>query len=97
MSYFQNLSNALDDTFSATVQSEDELDYSSATLVLAGLLQIHSRTPRYAFYQARLDSFPKVIHQKDASKESPLYRSQSLVPSPSELASAGFFPHRLWR
>nr|CAX71675.1 Proteinase inhibitor I32, inhibitor of apoptosis,domain-containing protein [Schistosoma japonicum] len=91
MSYFQNLSNALDDTFSATVQSEDELDYSSATLVLAGLLQIHSRTPRYAFYQARLDSFSKVIHQKDASKESPLYRSQSLVPSPSELASAGFF------
>ncbi|CAH8581730.1 unnamed protein product [Schistosoma turkestanicum] len=91
MSCFQNLSNALDDTFSATVQSEDELDYASATLVLAGLLQIHSRTPRYAFHQARLDSFPKIIHSKDSGKDSSTYRSKSPVPSPTELASAGFY------
>lgn len=42
MSCFQNLSDALDDTFSATVQSEDELDYASATLVLGKFkLNIH--------------------------------------------------------
>lgn len=91
MSCFQNLSDALDDTFSATVQSEDELDYASATLILAGLLQIHSRTPRYAFHQARLDSFPKVIHSKDSANDSTICRPKSPVPSPSELASAGFF------
>ncbi|VDQ02017.1 unnamed protein product [Trichobilharzia regenti] len=90
MSCFQNLSIALDDAFSATVQSEDELDYASATLVLAGLLQIHARTPRYASHQARLESFPKRIHSKDSMKESPIQNSKS-VPSASELASAGFF------
>ncbi|CAH8875811.1 unnamed protein product [Trichobilharzia szidati] len=87
MSCFQNLSIALDDAFAATVQSEDELDYASATLVLAGLLQIHARTPRYASHQARLESFPKRIHSKD----SPIQSLKSPVPSASELASAGFF------
>ncbi|VDP66702.1 unnamed protein product [Schistosoma curassoni] len=57
----------------------------------AGLLQIHSRTPRYAFHQARLDSFPKIIHSKDSANDSTICRSKSPVPSPSELASAGFF------
>ncbi|CAH8669779.1 unnamed protein product [Heterobilharzia americana] len=91
MSCFQNLSHVLDDTFSATVQSEDELDYSSATLILAGLLQIHARTPRYASHKARLESFPKSIYSKDFVKESSIQRSISPIPSASELASAGFF------
>lgn len=66
-------------------------DFLYFPLHVAGLLQIHARTPRYASHQARLESFPKRIHSKDSTKESLDHSSKSPVPSASELASAGFF------
>ncbi|CAH8484182.1 unnamed protein product [Dicrocoelium dendriticum] len=53
---------------------------------------MHSSTPRYASYQARLRSFPPSscrIRQNGSSLL--LQRTVSPHPSPSELASAGFF------
>lgn len=92
MNSFRNLCVALEDVFSTAPQSEEELDYASSTLILAGLIQMHSRTPRYASYQARLQSFlPSSYRLRQYGSCSLLQRPASQHPSPNELASAGFF------
>ncbi|CAL8089652.1 unnamed protein product [Calicophoron daubneyi] len=90
MNCFQSLCSALEETFAATTQSEDELSYASATLILSGLLQIHSRTPRYASHRARLESFADQAPRttSDHSQRRPVSPPR---PSPNELATAGFF------
>lgn len=90
MTSFTDLRTTLEEVFSATVQAEDELNYASATLILAGLLQIHARTPRYASHRARLESFP-LARPVEIITEAGYRQIASPCPSPSELASAGFF------
>ncbi|KAA3679509.1 uncharacterized protein DEA37_0014670 [Paragonimus westermani] len=64
-------------------------------LCTAGLLQMHARTPRYASHRARLESFPDRITSPPLSAENrescAPQKLRVARPSPSELASAGFF------
>ncbi|TPP39634.1 Inhibitor of apoptosis protein [Fasciola gigantica] len=91
MSCFQNLCNTLDSTFAAAAQTEDELNYAASTLIVAGLLQMHTRTPRYASHRARLNSFPSFSSSSEHSYPTPERSESSTLPSAAELASAGFF------
>ncbi|KAG5444143.1 E3 ubiquitin-protein ligase IAP-3 [Clonorchis sinensis] len=99
MNCFRNLCRTLEEVFSTTPQTEEELDYASATLIL-GIIQIYSRSPLYASHRARLESFPDQqaspteSTQSASGPPSALYqRAQAVVrhPSANELASAGFF------
>lgn len=58
------------------------LFYATLLFLSAGLLQVYARSPRYASFKARLDSFPIQFCSDD---------SKSIAPFSSELASAGFF------
>ncbi|TGZ69246.1 hypothetical protein CRM22_003839 [Opisthorchis felineus] len=100
MNCFRNLCRTLEEVFSTTPQTEEELDYASATLILAGIIQIYSRSPLYASHRARLESFPDQQASPTESTQSASgppsalhQRAQAVVrhPSPNELASAGFF------
>lgn len=97
MNCFQNLCHTLEELFSTTPQTEEELDYASATLILAGIIQIYSRSPLYASHRARLESFPdhqaSSIESKRSVSMQALQHSHGVLhlPSADELASAGFF------
>ncbi|BHF67055.1 Protein DETOXIFICATION 47, chloroplastic [Sparganum proliferum] len=101
---FQKLRALLLEVFHDTVQNENELSHSSATFVLACILQLYARAPQAVQYKQRVASFgPLVVsssgssnaddddhhhHQHHSHQKTPKERP---LPSAAEFASAGFF------
>nr|VZI19303.1 unnamed protein product [Spirometra erinaceieuropaei] len=102
---FQKLRALLLEVFHDTVQNENELSHSSATLVLACILQLYARAPQAVQYKQRVASFgPLVVssssssgnadddddHRQHHSHHQKTPKERPL-PSAAEFASAGFF------